>query len=64
MMAAAIAEDTVIRPGVPQPVFQTPRGFAAWDVAEDGRRFLFAIPQQPTQTPFTIVLNWPELLKK
>lgn len=50
-------------PGAPNPLFKTPRGFVAWDADADGKRFLFAVPEQP-QAPFTVVLNWMELLKR
>jgi hypothetical protein len=37
----------------------------SWDVAPDGKRFLFPVPA-PGQdaTPFTVVLNWQAGLKK
>jgi hypothetical protein len=42
---------------VPHLLFPPPRGFVAWDVAADGKRFLFAVAEQP-QAPFTVTLNW------
>jgi len=40
------------------------RGRAPWAVTPDGQRFLFAWPTgHATQTPFTVVLNWPAILK-
>jgi eukaryotic-like serine/threonine-protein kinase len=38
----------------------------SWDITPDGKRFLMATPQgvQATNTPITVVLNWPALLKK
>jgi eukaryotic-like serine/threonine-protein kinase len=57
--------------GAPTALFAVPAGFgsldatgsrgrAPWAVTPDGQRFLFAAPTgQTTQTPFTVVLNWP-----
>jgi hypothetical protein len=63
-MAAAIAAGNPFQAGVPQILFKAPRGFVAWDVAADGKRFLFAMPEQETQTPFSVILNWTAMLKK
>jgi serine/threonine-protein kinase len=52
----------------PRKLFQPAQAVSdfAWDVTEDGKRFLLAAPQgELTGTvPFTVVLNWPTLLKK
>jgi Tol biopolymer transport system component len=64
MAVPVAASDASFQPGTPHALFQTPRGFAAWDVAVDGKRFLFAVPERETQTPFTVILNWTALLKK
>jgi Tol biopolymer transport system component len=67
LMAVDISESPVFRAGVPKALFQAPPhpSFISenhWDVTRDGKRFLFAA--QNTQAPFTVVLNWPALLKK
>ncbi|MFZ0784942.1 MAG: protein kinase [Candidatus Acidiferrales bacterium] len=67
LMSVDISESPVFRAGVPKPLFQSPpySGYVSenhWDVTRDGQRFLFA--EQNIQAPFTVVLNWPSLLKK
>ena len=67
LMSVDISESPVFRAGVPKPLFQAPpySGYVSenhWDVTRDGQRFLFA--EQDVQAPFTVVLNWPSLLKK
>ncbi|HTW22927.1 MAG TPA: protein kinase [Candidatus Baltobacteraceae bacterium] len=67
LMAVDISESPVFRAGVPKALFQSPpySGYVSenhWDVTRDGQRFLFA--EQNIQAPFTVVLNWPSLLKK
>jgi Tol biopolymer transport system component len=51
---------------MPKPLFQTKAPLVSgWDVSADGTKFLFPIKVGETaQDPFTIVLNWMELLKK
>ncbi len=36
---------------------------STWDVTADGKRFLLTIPEG-SPTPFNVILNWTELLKK
>ncbi len=67
LMAVDISSGPVFRAGVPKPLFQSPpySGYVTenhWDVTRDGQRFLFA--EQNIQAPFTVILNWPSLLKK
>jgi eukaryotic-like serine/threonine-protein kinase len=70
LMAVEIATSPAIRAGVPKALFQAPRSglsthFPSWDLTPDGKRFLFMVPaDQTAQTPFTVVLDWPSLLKK
>jgi hypothetical protein len=36
-----------------------------YDVSADGKRFLLAQPlEESTSVPITVIVNWPELLKK
>jgi eukaryotic-like serine/threonine-protein kinase len=51
---------------MPKPLFQTKAPLVSgWDVSADGTKFLFPIKVGGTaQDPFTVVLNWMELLKK
>jgi hypothetical protein len=54
------------RAGTPRRLFATPP-FAnvGWDVAPDGKPFLFLTPPNGGRpAPFTVVLNWAAALKK
>jgi len=72
MMAVDISANPVFHAGTPKVLFQGPPVYivasglgAQWDVTSDGERFLFTAPlSQAKQAPFTVVLNWPSLLKK
>ena len=65
-MAVPIAANATFQAGIPQPLFNVPAGNTQFQVTPDGQRFLIATaPQQTsTETPVTVVLNWPALLKK
>jgi Tol biopolymer transport system component len=62
LMAVDVATKSVFRPGLPKVLFQAPS--SDWDIAPDGKRFLFAVPTKQGQAPFTVVLNWQAGLKK
>ncbi len=68
LMAVEIATSPAFQAGVPKPLFQTPVftiDLSSWDLTPDGKRFLFLTPSvQTAQAPFTVVLNWPSVLKK
>jgi Tol biopolymer transport system component len=71
IMAVEIAIVPSFRAGVPKVLFQAPPValplpvFRQWDMASDGKRFLFITPSAASaQAPFTVVLNWQVLLKK
>ena len=61
--------------GIPKPLFK-PKGLVAqgaddysnWDASSDGKKFIFAVsPSESGAAPpikFTVVLNWPSLLKR
>jgi len=75
IMVAVVTAGTLFQSGTPRPLFQAPPDLSAasiqviplstWDVTSDGSRFLLTAPAaERTPTPFTVVLNWPSLLKK
>jgi Tol biopolymer transport system component len=69
LMAVEVTTDPVFRTGTPKVLFQAPQVLPSivtfWDLAADGKRFLFPAPiAQSEPAPFTVVLNWPSLLKK
>jgi Tol biopolymer transport system component len=54
---------------LPKPLFQTRLVFDSvprqYDVSADGKRFLLPQPlEESTSVPITVIVNWPELLKK
>ena len=63
---------STLRSGIPQALFDTQiyGGFGVvgpvrWDVAPDGKRFLvISNVSTGTSSPITVVVNWPELLRK
>jgi len=59
--------------GVPKPLFKPkglsqPSDYFDWDASSDGKKFIFPVSPSASQvavpTKFTLVLNWPSLLKK
>jgi eukaryotic-like serine/threonine-protein kinase len=70
LMAVEITAKAEFQAGVAKLLFQAPLGFGLgsegqWDVAPDGKRFLFPSPtDQLSAAPFTVVLNWQAGLKK
>lgn len=54
--------------GAPQRLFRVPTAgnIFSWDMTGDGKRFLIAAPvgTSTTQSPITVLMNWPALLKK
>ena len=74
VMSAEVSGSSVFQSGIPKPLFK-PKGLAPqnssypfWDASSDGKKFIFAVPQAASgaapPTKFTVVLNWPTLLKK
>jgi Tol biopolymer transport system component len=58
-----------VKLGVPKPLFQIRAEFdiaaRQYDVSADGKRFLLAQPlEESVSVPITVIVNWPELLKK
>ena len=58
VMAVAAAGGGLFQPGTPKPLFQVSSVLPEWNVTADGKRFLFAVQIEQTQTPFTVVSNW------
>jgi Tol biopolymer transport system component len=53
--------------GAPQRLFKSPAGRGSWDVSADGKRFLIAAPAasaSQASSPYHVVVNWTELLKR
>jgi eukaryotic-like serine/threonine-protein kinase len=67
-MAVDVSTSGVFQAGVPKTLFKVPAGVLFWDVTSDGKRFLMATPSATSEAAplkrFTVVLNWPSLLKK
>jgi Tol biopolymer transport system component len=68
IMAVDIKAGTRFQFGVPKALFDPPpvvRGsLVSFDVSKDGRFLLPALVEPQVAAPMTVVLNWPELLKK
>ena len=71
LMAADVAAGPNFQSAAPKALFSlsgigaSPGIFAAWDAAPDGARFLFPkLAGREDTTPFNVILNWQEGLKK
>ena len=67
MMAVDIDTRNGFQAGTPRRMFAVPSTAltAGWDLAPEGKRFLFVgSPNAGYTTPFTVVLNWAAGLKK
>jgi Tol biopolymer transport system component len=70
MMSVSVdAGPASLKLGLPKPLFQTRLEFDSvgkpYDVSADGARFLLAQPlEESASVPITVIVNWPELLKK
>ena len=70
LIAVGVATGPGFQASAPKGLFQLPAlstnlTFQSWDVAPDGKRFLFPVPtSEQDTTPFTVVLNWQAGLKK
>jgi Tol biopolymer transport system component len=67
LMSVDIDTKNGVQAGVPRRLFQAPGSGLAngWDIAPDGKRFLFLAAPGGTRTvPFTVVVNWAAALKK
>jgi hypothetical protein len=74
VMVVEVTGDPTFQAGTPKPLFQAPPdlseqailyAFPTWDVTADGNKFLIPAPvADSSPAPFTVILNWPALLKK
>ena len=67
IMAVDIKAEKQFQSGVPKPLFEARISVetdVSFDVSKDGRFLLPMLVEQVASTPMTVVLNWPELLKK
>ncbi|MCC6349688.1 MAG: serine/threonine-protein kinase [Candidatus Eisenbacteria bacterium] len=62
LMAVPVTVGTTFSPGTPQPLFRVVVESSArrnvYDVAPDGKRFLFLVTAGEASTPMTVVVNW------
>jgi eukaryotic-like serine/threonine-protein kinase len=74
VMSVEVTGTGAFQSGIPKPVFK-PKALAPqsspvfpWDASSDGRKFIFVVSTSASgaapPTKFTVVLNWPSLLKK
>ena len=70
VMSVALRLDRMVEAGEPMSLFQLPPGVGVGQggtgpLSTDGDRFLIGVPtRRSTQVPFTVVLNWPALMRK
>jgi dipeptidyl aminopeptidase/acylaminoacyl peptidase len=68
LMGANIATNGRFQASVPKPFFETrlsrDASLRPYDVTADGERFLVPVPLTRQSPPITVVLNWPQLIKK
>ena len=74
VMSVEVSGTSVFQSGIPKPLFKPNlpgsrlSTSAHWDASSDGRKFIFAAATAPSAAAplarFTVVLNWPSLLKK
>ena len=63
-MAVEISTSPVFRVGMPQTLFQVSNlQVTAGDGTADGKRSLLAVGKTSSE-PYSVVLNWPALLKR
>lgn len=64
----SVPGDPQLQFGVPRALFEvrisTTPDNTNFDVSKDGRFLLPVLEERPASTPMTVMLNWPELLKK
>jgi Tol biopolymer transport system component len=66
IIAVPITLGATFQQGAAQTLFKPPQGAVAGNISSDGQRFLFAVPggTDRRSNSLTVVLNWPEALKK
>ena len=63
LMTTTLTLGTDVQATAPTALFQAPRTLAWWPSA-DAKRFLFLAPLQQRDSPFTVVLNWQQPMKR
>jgi hypothetical protein len=65
MMAVEVKAGATLQAGVPKPLFDARLDSrnATFEVSNDGR-FLIPVEADQPAVPLTVILNWPEMLKK
>jgi eukaryotic-like serine/threonine-protein kinase len=74
VMSVEVRRNATLQSGIPKPLFK-PKGLLAqsaayfyWDASPDGKKFIFPVSSSASGVAqpihFTVVLNWPSLLKK
>jgi hypothetical protein len=54
-----ISETEPFRLGVPERLFDMPPELTSYELASNGRKFLFAVPEAAgPETPIAVVVNW------
>ena len=62
-MVIPVDAKRAFRPSTATRLFKVPGVIEDWGLAQNGNRFLFAVPlAQPS--PFNVVLNWQAMLPK
>ena len=65
VMSVDVAPGPVFQGGTPKPAFAVPQGVIEGEFTPDAKRMLLAVPGDAnTSAQFSVVLNWPSLLKK
>jgi eukaryotic-like serine/threonine-protein kinase len=65
-LAKALSDDAAVGDASQSPIFAGPLTSNAWDVSDDGQKFLILTNPNATldSGSVTVVLNWPAVLKK
>jgi hypothetical protein len=59
LTAVEISVTEPFRLGVPKRLFDMPPELTSYEVASNGRKFLFAVPEAAgPETPIAVVVNW------
>jgi hypothetical protein len=66
-MAVEVTTSPAFKAGAAQSVFKLPALATLGNVTSDGKRFLVLVPagsDTPQAAPYSVVVNWPAILKK
>ena len=67
LMSASFRPGGALDPSAPRELFALPNGdnqFSPYDVTSDGQRFLVRTPAEQANRSLTVIINWPDLLKR